>query len=358
MKEISLIATLLFLFCSFGQAQEVQIDLANRKAAAVNDFDINIKSARLLNRSKIANYKLEWRFKNKLKPPFTMPASEKASLASSSTDLNACNADVKRIIAILDGEIDEVKIKKAVEEGRSLLAKGGAGTCAATLEASISETESVERIHRDLRYNQEVTLTVTKTDKAGKELGVWTYTFNTEEQTRWLTHFGLTYAPNVISKVDHYYAQDSTVANTYRISKQNNNGPKAWENISATINFTYPFSAEPTGLDAGFTAGFGLNPSLQLSGHAGFSAVIGTNVILGTGVAFMQKQRLRGEFSENKIVKTNLTFDALHEKVWLPELYFTIGFRFDKNPFGGSTSGDKKKDTDKKPAGDSGSGNQ
>jgi hypothetical protein len=349
MKEVSLIAIMLFLFCFFGQTQEVQIDLANRKAAAVNDFDIDTKSVRLLNRSKIANYKLEWKFKNKPMPFLNIPAAEKANLSSTSVDLNTCNADVKRIIAILDGEIDEVKIKKAVEEGRALLAKGSAGTCAATLETSMSETESVEKIPRKLQYNQEVTLTVTKTDKAGKELGVWTYTFNTEEHTRWLTHFGLTYAPSIISKVDHYYSQDSTVASTYRIAKQNNNGPKPWENISATINFTYPFVDKSEGLNGGFTAGFGLNPTMQLSGHTGLSALIGTNVFLGTGVVFMQKQRLRGEFSENKIIKTNLTFDALHEKVWLPELYFTIGFRFNKNPFGGS-SDKKETPADKKPA--------
>lgn len=55
----------------------------------------------------------------------------------------------------------------------------------------------------------------------------------------------------------------------------------------------------------------------------------------------MQKYKLMGAYREAQILKTDLNFEALHHKVWLPELYFLIGFRFNSNPFAKKTTDDK-----------------
>ena len=203
-----------------------------------------------------------------------------------------------------------------------------------------------------LRKNQVINLTIIRFDAAGttKEK-TWEVILETEtEASPWLTHFGLTYAPPIISKTKSYYSKaDPVEASKYAITEKHNNDHDAWDNISVTVNFTYPFSSKPKHFDAGFTAGFGLNPDLQLSGHAGLSAIIGTNVIISSGVVLMQKYRLKGEFESGQVIKENLSYDALHEKVWRPEVFFTIGFRFAKNPFGGS---DAKKEDGDKPAND------
>ena len=188
-----------------------------------------------------------------------------------------------------------------------------------------------------------MTVTRISSDKNSKPV-TWVKTFKTPEKTRWLVHYGLTYAPTLISKFDHYHSfADTSAANKYTITKDNGNGPKAWENISATIDFTYPFHGDERNYDAGITAGFGISAGLELSGHIGLSAIIGQNVIVGSGIAFMQKKKLKGQYKEGQIIKENLSFDALHEKVWVPELFFTIGFRFGSNPFVKKDAADSKK---------------
>jgi len=61
-------------------------------------------------------------------------------------------------------------------------------------------------------------------------------------KSRWLTHFELTYAPEVIIKTKRNFVKDSTLADAYTITKQYKNNSRPWENISATFNFAYPLA--------------------------------------------------------------------------------------------------------------------
>ena len=284
---------------------------------------------RLVNCTKKDRYIVEWTFVQNKIPIF--------QLTGGTASGNDCSPDVTDILGKLRNTESEDTIKKYVDKGNALIRKLDDAKCKEVLKASIAETEQLIPIpYAPLKDNQVITLTVTKVDKDGKQVGdsKWTFVLKTPEKSRWLIHYGLTYAPSVISKTNHYYSlADTSVANRYTITKENKNGPRPWENISATINFTYPFHSEPRGLDGGFTAGFGLSAGLELSGQAGLSMIIGDNVIVGTGIAMMQKYKLNGKYKEGQIIKENLDFNALHEKVWLPELYFTIGFRFGNNPF-------------------------
>ncbi len=332
MKKIILAASAILLYLS-ARTQVIDIDLSDKKAKSVN-IDLELRSIRLTNLSKNFIYELDWQVVKTEKLPFDIKA-----FASNDSKFTTCSQEVQDVIIKLDSENDEGRIKSLVENGRKLIDKLGAENCAAILKKSIEETEQVCSIPFTLTNNQVITLTISKIAKNGKKDSDWSYTLKTPEKSRWLIHYGLTYVPNVISKVNHYFSQaDTGATNKYTITKENNNGPKPWENISATINFTYPFSAKSKDLDGGFTAGFGLNPGFEVSGHAGISAIIGENIIIGTGVAFLQKYKLMGEYRENQVVKTNLNFEALHHKVWLPELYFTIGFRFNSNPFAKKTT--------------------
>ncbi|MEQ9414055.1 MAG: hypothetical protein RIF39_09500, partial [Cyclobacteriaceae bacterium] len=120
---------------------------------------------------------------------------------------------------------------------------------------------------------------------------------------------------------------------------------KFWENVSPTIIFTYPFTKKERDIKVGFSA-IASTDFKSLSGGAGLSAIIGNNIVIGSGVHFSQKYVLRGEYKDDgtQVIKSNLDFEQLHEKRWGPEIFLTIGFRFDKNPF----SGEGDKDSDKK----------
>lgn len=113
--------------------------------------------------------------------------------------------------------------------------------------------------------------------------------------------------------------------------------------------FSYPLTNKKGDSHLAFSAVAATNFSSFYAG-TGLSFVIGENVALGTGIMFTQKYVLNGIYKKNDIIKTNLTYDQLHEKKWGPEIYFTIGLRFDKNPFTGANEkapSDKNNDCEK-----------
>ena len=326
MKKFILV---MLLWGTYTANAQINLDLS-LKEGNTQTISIKEKSIRLINCCKLYRYKVDWEFIQNITPPFE-------DLNSGNNSLPQCGKEIDAIKDELMNQESEEDIKKYVDQGRKLLETLTDTKCVALLKVYIAETEQLIPIpYAPLKNNQVITLTVTRVEKDGKQVDdkKWVFVLKTPEKSRWLIHYGLTYAPSIISKTNHYYAlADTSVANRYTITKENKNGPKPWENISATINFTYPFHAEPQGFDGGFTAGFGLSTGLNLSGHAGLSMIIGDNVILCTGIAMMQKYRLKGKYKDGQVIKENLEFDGLHEKVWLPELYFTIGFRFGSNPF-------------------------
>lgn len=339
------IAIVIMYFFSLNVNAQVIIDLSLKKGNS-QTIDVKTTNARLINCSKNSIYIIDWEFQQARTPAFPSINGKDSKIS--------CSNEVEVIEQKLNLSESEDSIKKYVDLGNKLIPNMKEADCIQLLKQTISETENIIGIpYVPLNNNQTITVKITKfaAEDLIKPIGSWTFILKTPEKTRWLIHYGLTYAPNAISKVDHYFSQaDTSSTNKYTITKENDNGPKPWENISATINFTYPFHADARNFDGGFTAGFGLNAGFELSGHTGLSAVIGENVIIGTGVAFMQKYKLMGSYKENQVVKTNLNFESLHHKVWLPELYFTIGFRFNSNPFAKKAADDKSTKPPAEPA--------
>lgn len=249
--------------------------------------------------------------------------------AQCESDSDSLQEAIKKVVGSADEELLSYNLKALEIEKK----KSANKDCIVYCNTLVEKTVFFKSFLFKLQNNQTIIVTVKRQVTKDSTI-TWTKIYKTPEKTRWLVHYGLTYASSIISKTDKYFAfADTSTANRYTITKNNDNGPRGWDNISATIEFTYPFHGDERPFDGGFTAGFGINSGFELSGHAGLSAIIGENIILGSGIVFMQKYKLRGEYKENQVIKTNLNFEALHEKVWLPELYFTIGFRFGSNPF-------------------------
>jgi hypothetical protein len=327
---MKILSTLAFMFSISLATAQIDLDLAIPKGNTQTVI-LSSKTIRLQNCSLKYNYKVDWDFVQNMTPPFQMPGEGVQSAVKCSDEVGTIKED------LINAESEEM-VSESVEKGIKLLATLKDPKCVAVLKNIIDGTQHSFSIpYAPLKNNQVITVIITKVDKEnGNPVkdGKWTFVLKTPEKTRWLVHYGLTYTPSIISKTDHYYSMaDTSVANKFTVTKENNNGPKPWENISATINFTYPFHADSRGFDGGFTAGFGLSAGLELSGQAGLSMIIGENVILGSGMVMMQKYKLMGKYKEGQIIKENLDFNSLHDKVWLPELYFTLGFRFGNNPF-------------------------
>lgn len=327
---------------------QVELDLSN-KLGNTQSIDLDVKYINLINCVRLNNYYII----DIEKKTVPIPSFDVSGLKATPFDIDSCTDEFQAAIIKIRNEKSETQQKVNIDAAQTLMKSKSEkkDDCISALLTEIGSTKVPVLLPFRLTNNQIITITVNKFDKANNtKIATWTFILKTEEKTRWLIHYGLTYAPSLISKTNRYFSQaDTGVANKYTITKENDNGPKPWDNISATINFTYPFHSDNRNFDGGFTAGFGLNPGFELAGHAGLSAIIGENVLIGTGIAFMQKYKLMGSYKENQVVKTNLNFDALHHKVWLPELYFTIGFRFNSNPFA-KKAADTKSTTPSEPA--------
>lgn len=309
-------------------------------------IDLDTKTFVMINKKKRINYKISWQKTRRDNTAFSIDALRGGGQAAA--DTSCSNEDVEDIIDGLVNAKNEKEVKEFVTKANQILPTLPDGLCKTDLLKEISYTRAPLDFPYGgrLSYNDVITLTVERLGLDEKLIDTRTYVFKTPERDRWLIHYGLTYAPSAISRFSKYYAlADTSATNKYTIKKENKNGPKPWDNISATINFTYPFHGDSRDFDGGFTGGFGLSTGFEVSGHAGLSMIIGQNIILSSGVVMMQKHKLNGEYKEGDIVKTNLNFEALHTKVWVPELFFTIGFRFGSNPFAAKkTNSEAKKE--------------
>jgi len=239
---------------------------------------------------------------------------------------------------------NETELPKNIEALKSEIGKLGEQfqSCKEQGNRYISLTSFTKDLQFSLKNNQTITVIITKNFKAGSKDTSATFTkeFKTPEKSPWLTHFGFTYQPNIISKYDQFFTKQKDASDTFNIIRKYRSQTRFWENLTPTIMFSYPITNKEGESHLAISAIASTNFSLFSAG-TGLSAIIGHNYALGVGFMFTQKNVLRGEYKADgtEIVKQAMTFDQLHEKKWGPEIYFTIALRFDKSPFsGGKTS--------------------
>ena len=172
----------------------------------------------------------------------------------------------------------------------------------------------------------EITLTIKRDSSANTgNSSEWTYKFKTEQINHWTTYYGFTYVPDILNKFPNYYAKQQDNG-SFLVSKMNGNNRNVYQNISPTAMFTYKFFKKPDAVvKFGLTGGIMYNTDM-LGAMFGPSLVIGDNITINTGISFVQKYKLKGQYTEGQSVKENLDFDQLHNRVWSNDLFFSIGF--------------------------------
>ncbi len=152
-----------------------------------------------------------------------------------------------------------------------------------------------------------------------------------EEVQRWFVHYGFTYTPQFISPSRQYYSKSDT-GSTYLITRMNGRNGNFLDNLSPTLQFSYRLLSNRWMLSPSLVGGFSLNFT-NPSAMFGAGCLIGDNLSLNIGMMFSQRLFLKGEYTDNQRIDSNKTFDDLHNKQYVPELCFSIAFRFDENPF-------------------------
>lgn len=225
----------------------------------------------------------------------------------------------------LDGEASEAAVPADIADLKTEIKAASASTeCAADILAAQKKIDATTVNYPitpiALAAGDELLVTVVKDDK-----NKWIYDFKTEQVNHFSTFFGFTYVPDVFTSFPTFYAKAQDAANTYLITRMNNPNKGIFQNISPTIMFTDRFFRNPDAhFKFGLTGGFTYNTQ-TLGALFGPSLVIRDVLSINTGITFIQKNALLGQYQEGQLIKDNLTFDQLHSKVWTYDMFISIG---------------------------------
>jgi hypothetical protein len=359
---MKIFAILLFvLITTVVFAQEIIVDLSSDKPTIPNRINNGATKLILSNCIPKKVYEISTVIKNKTNLPQAFRLAPNSTTNSNKSesldDTNVCKDGDKikdQLSELRRGNFDsEYDLKVAIDKLKKsidILPKLCKEDANERLKKIESEELSKYHIISELKDCQEVFI---KIQRKGKKEDTqpektWEIILTTDcpENDKWLIHYGFTYQPNLISKYDQYFSKQFARTDSFYVAKMNTDQSKFWENLSPTIMFTYPLTIKEKTWKMG-VSGIAATNFSTFSAGTGFSVIFGYNLALGTGIMFTQKNVLKGEYKEGDVLRSSLSFDQLHSKKWGPEIYFTIGLRFDKNPFTGNT---EKKETEKKEA--------
>jgi hypothetical protein len=174
---------------------------------------------------------------------------------------------------------------------------------------------------------------------------------------QFMVYFGYGVSPNKMTPVSQYFC-DSENSGSYTITKRSDPGVWSFKDATPVIyytwipNYTFHFlnkkkrpktfggkmrnffgtiTSNPT-YRIGLAGGLGLN-LLRPQFMGAPSIIIGKNLSFQAGVCVVQKETLRGEYYEGQMVNEYLEFETLHRRIYYPEWFFSVAFRFDRVVF-------------------------
>lgn len=162
----------------------------------------------------------------------------------------------------------------------------------------------------------------------------WTFVLKGRQLGKWVTTYGFGFTSQR-TESRTYFAKQIPDTTVFQILKARR--AEVWDlNYVPAVFFSYfPSQKFNSCWNHSLTAGlgFGLNLSSAPIVFFGYNGMFYNNIGLSAGVGFHQQHRLKSQYSEYEIISETLDKDQLHDKVYRPSLFFSINFRFGKNPF-------------------------
>ena len=189
-----------------------------------------------------------------------------------------------------------------------------------------------------VRAGDELVITIKREGNGGMDKDfTWTtsYSFIKPEQSSdyisgWSISFGFAF-PFLFAMDETFFAkQIDTLDYLFVIKEKNNNDVMRF--IPAIFISWLPKQDKSTIWAHSLTGGFGFDlqdPSVFLGGSIIYNRILSLNY----GIAVHKVFRLRGEYKKGDIVRENLEFDQLHEKVYRYNFFLGLSFRFSSDPF-------------------------
>lgn len=245
--------------------------------------------------------------------------------------------------ALLGTETEE-QVREAIRDLRRRHSEGG---CPDRTLAEIVAEAAVTEMHVGefaLRRGERLRVDVTRLATDTTSGRVWEFVLTTGSRGEWLVHYGFTFSTFFLNEDPGFFSRvnSDTAEGGFVVTEEERHTKDL--DLAPSVLFTWaPASTRLDDLALGLTAGLGYKPDdPQL--FAGPSLRIAENLLFTAGVLIHQVRRLDGQFEEGQIVRENLDEDALTERVFRPNLYFGLGFRFGQSPFGGG-NGEPEEET-------------
>jgi hypothetical protein len=239
------------------------------------------------------------------------------------TGMTSCAA-LDAAITKLEQDSDESQIPPDIADLQSEIEKASATTCGLDIKQAgvvISRTTAPYSFPVLLTINKgdKLKIVITRADKS------WAFIYENRQPSHWTTYYGFTYIPDVFTKFMNYYANQQGDG-TYMISAMNSSNKNVFQNVSPTAMFTYRFFKKKPDAFAKFGLTVGLFYNTEVLGAmSGPSVVIGDAATLNTGISFVQKYQLKGQYKGGEVIQDNLDFDQLHNKIWSYDMFISIG---------------------------------
>ena len=333
MKNIFIILS--FITCAHTtNAQSLEVDLSKNPGA---EFFQTVKPRKvtdiyLVNRSLVNNYSVSVEFSSFQVKPINFNGV-------SGGRGGTCSA-IEDAISTLESENMESKIPNEISTLKKEIAQARkANICTDAItegELAIKGTRDQYALSSHLRIGPGDTIKVIVTRNKSElvDEAKWTYIFAAEEVNHAKIFYGFSYLfANALTNFPTYYSQSNEAGDGYTITRTHAETKNVLKNISPTIMYSYMFFRNQNapfkfGLTGGFMADLN-NPAVCFSP----SVIIGDNFSLNAGLAVAQKDQLKGQYAIGQLLKDNLDFDQLHSKVWSYDIFFSVAFHFNSNPF-------------------------
>lgn len=328
MKKIILISFSIIPLVLHAQLHDVDL---SKKILDEKTIGLNYKGIKLINKTTKGFYKVSITVEQE---PFGPDEGDEQSIE----ETDACfKEDFKVAYEALEAEENEAEIpqrKDELDKGFKKLDNSCQASLKSKYELLKKQTEyEVAFDFAPLKRNQNIIVTIERINTDDNSvIKSWIIILRTPRTVNYITHFGMTFAPNGERGSENFFSKADT-ANTYLIKKMNKNGEDFWKDLSLTANFiVYPFKFknEDAYIKVGWAAGFGISGDAKFTIFTGPSIVLSDFISLNFAGGLYNRTRLKGEYEPNQRITENLNFDQLHEKGLRPSFIISLGFRLSK----------------------------
>lgn len=327
MKTITLISVFTLLFSGVLYSQDLEIDLAdiNIGDSVVKTGNRNYERIILKNALHGTKYIVQVDRETEYNAPLPVPTTSTPKDAKFDEPCQSLKLAYDALVAFyIKANKNEKSLKPLVDAVENEISGCNDNILVGEAYVAIKNSRQIITESISVGSNDKVTITISR------EGATWKYILKGRKHGTHLITYGFGFTSSALEGSTYYTEQ--LPGGTHQILKAPKGDSFDLSYIPA-IFYTYvPNAKANDALVPNFTAGLGFDLAAPVV-FVGVGVLHRHNIGLSAGVAFQQQYRLKSQYSEGEEIDIALDKDQLHDRIYRPNLYISINFRFGENPF-------------------------